>query len=99
MDNASVHHESQDRIIEAYRRRNVWIHWLPPYSPDFNPIEESFGDMKAYIRRTYRKELGKYSDYREYIEWVVRKVGTGDAAARRARGHFRNTGIHGIPGN
>ena len=99
MDNASVHHEAQDRIIEACRRRNVWIRWLPPYSPDFNPIEESFSDLKAYIRRTYRREHGKHGDYREYIEWVVRKVGTGAAAARRARGHFRNAGIHGVPGN
>jgi hypothetical protein len=38
--------------------------------------------MKAYICRMYRKEYGKYGDYREYIEWVVRKVGTGTAIAR-----------------
>jgi len=25
--------------------------YLPPYSPDFNPIEECFSFMKAYIRR------------------------------------------------
>jgi transposase len=49
MDNASVHHSNQDRIIETARRRGVWIRFLPPYSPDFNPIEESFGDLKAYI--------------------------------------------------
>jgi hypothetical protein len=55
--------------------------------------------MKSYIRRTYRKEHGKHSDYREYIEWVVRKVGTGAAAARRAQGHFRNAGIHRVLDN
>jgi len=99
MDNTLVHYESQDRIIEACRRRNVWIRWLPPYSPDFNLIEESFGDMKSYICRTYCKEYGKYSDYREYIEWVVREVGTSAAAARRVRGHFRNAGIYRVPDN
>jgi hypothetical protein len=25
--------------------------YLPPYSPDFNPIEEGFSSMKAWIRR------------------------------------------------
>jgi hypothetical protein len=25
--------------------------YLPPYSPDFNPIEEGFSAMKAWIRR------------------------------------------------
>jgi hypothetical protein len=24
---------------------------LPPYSPDFNPIEEAFSQIKAFIRR------------------------------------------------
>ena len=25
--------------------------YLPPYSPDFNPIEEGFSAMKAWVRR------------------------------------------------
>ncbi|THU93490.1 hypothetical protein K435DRAFT_670178 [Dendrothele bispora CBS 962.96] len=25
--------------------------YLPPYSPDLNPIEESFSTWKAYLRR------------------------------------------------
>ena len=25
--------------------------YLPPYSPDFNPIEEGFSAMKAWLRR------------------------------------------------
>jgi hypothetical protein len=55
--------------------------------------------MKAYIRRTYRKEYGKHSDYREYIKSVIRKVSTGAAIARRAQGYFRNAGIYGVLGN
>lgn len=31
------------------------LFYLPPYSPDFNPIEEAFSAMKAWIRQ--------YSDY------------------------------------
>jgi transposase len=93
MDNALVHHYSETRIIEACRRRNVWIRWLPPYSPDFHLVEESFGDLKAYIRRTYRREKGKFETYRDYLEWVIRECGTGLDAARKARAHFRNAYI------
>jgi len=25
--------------------------YLPPYSPDFNPIEEAFSAIKAFLRR------------------------------------------------
>jgi transposase len=43
LDNASVHHSNKASILEVARRRGVLIRFLPPYSPDFNPIEESFG--------------------------------------------------------
>jgi hypothetical protein len=29
----------------------VRVEYLPPYSPDFNPIEEAFSKIKAFIRR------------------------------------------------
>jgi transposase len=29
----------------------IRIEYLPPYSPDFNPIEEAFSKIKAFIRR------------------------------------------------
>jgi hypothetical protein len=28
------------------------VMYLPPYSPDFNPIELAFSSIKAYVRRT-----------------------------------------------
>jgi hypothetical protein len=30
---------------------DVRIEFLPPYSPDLNPIEEAFSKVKAFIRR------------------------------------------------
>ena len=29
----------------------IKLEYLPPYSPDFNPIEEAFAELKACIRR------------------------------------------------
>jgi len=44
MDNAPVHNKKQLRSI--LKRYGHVLLPLPPYSPDFNPIEGSFGGMK-----------------------------------------------------
>jgi transposase len=31
----------------------VKLLYLPPYLPDFNPIEEFFAKLKAYIKKTW----------------------------------------------
>jgi transposase len=49
MDNARIHHG--DEILELADRYGVRIEYLPPYSPDLNPIEEAFSQIKAFIRR------------------------------------------------
>lgn len=52
LDNCATHHSRALReIVEAANRKLIF---LPPYSPDFNPIEESFSCLKAYLRRHYR---------------------------------------------
>jgi transposase len=49
MDNVSFH--KSKRILELITKTNNKILFIPPYSPDFNPIEEVFAEMKAFIRR------------------------------------------------
>ena len=48
MDNESIHHI--DNVVETFQQLGVLIHFLPPYSPDFNPIEESFSKLKSVMR-------------------------------------------------
>eukprot|EP00732_Lithocolla_globosa_P001273 Lithocolla_globosa_v1_NODE_605_length_3613_cov_11.564362.p2 type:complete len:303 gc:universal NODE_605_length_3613_cov_11.564362:2613-3521(+) len=49
LDNASIHHVAEVRsIIETY---GALIVYLPPYSPELNPIEEVFSCVKAWLRR------------------------------------------------
>jgi hypothetical protein len=48
MDNARIHHG--DEILELADRYGVRIEYLPPYSPDLNPIEEAFSKIKSFIR-------------------------------------------------
>jgi transposase len=48
MDNLSSHKSS--RIRELIERRGCELLYLPPYSPDLNPIEEAFAKLKALLR-------------------------------------------------
>jgi hypothetical protein len=49
MDNACIHHG--DEILELADQYGVRIEYLPPYSPDQNPIEEAFSQIKSFIWR------------------------------------------------
>jgi transposase len=49
MDNASFHHT--DGILQMCEDAGVILLYLPPYSPDLNPIEEFFAELKAFIKR------------------------------------------------
>jgi transposase len=35
---------------KAIKARGAWILFLPPYSPDLNPIEMAFAKLKAHLR-------------------------------------------------
>ena len=48
MDNCSIHpiHE----VTELIQQTGALVHWLPPYSPDYNPIEEAFSKAKSMMK-------------------------------------------------
>ena len=49
MDNPSSHKGS--RVRELIEEKGCELLYLPPYSPDLNPIEEVFAKLKALLRR------------------------------------------------
>ncbi len=49
MDNLAAHKNSSAR--EAIERCGAIIEFLPPYSPDLNPIEKLWAKVKEWIRR------------------------------------------------
>ena len=55
MDNASFH--KSPRIAEAFEQAGVRLLFLPPYSPDLNPIEQFWSELKAKIRRLCRDPI------------------------------------------
>ena len=48
MDNLPAHKAAG--IREAIEATGAKLHYLPPYSPDFNPIENAFSKLKALLR-------------------------------------------------
>ena len=49
MDNATFHKRSD--IINAINAKGHIVEWLPPYSPDLNPIEKKWAQKKAQRRQ------------------------------------------------
>ena len=60
MDNLSSHKGPDVRAaIEAAGGRLLY---LPPYSPDFNPIENAFAKLKALLRKAAERTVGALWD-------------------------------------
>ncbi len=49
LDNLPAHKVAAARA--AIRERGAWLLFLPPYSPDLNPIEMAFSKLKAHMKR------------------------------------------------
>ncbi len=49
MDNCRIH--KCPKILDMIMVRGMWYKFLPPYSPDFSPIELAFSAIKAHIHR------------------------------------------------
>jgi len=89
MDNASIHRDPE--IEAAFARVGVKLIYLSPYSPDKNPIEEFFAELKAFIRKHWMVfEANPEYEFKTFLEWCVDEVGGRQASAR---GHFRNAGV------
>jgi transposase len=58
-------------LAAIYKEAGVRLEYLPLYLPDYNPIEESFSTLKAWIRRN-RKLIPAFKSFFEgYIYLVV----------------------------
>ena len=49
MDNMRSHHVK--KVAEVLRKANIDFLYLPPYSPDFNPIEKMCSKIKSFLRK------------------------------------------------
>ncbi len=55
LDNLSTHKiQNVSRLLSA---QGVGVRYLPPYSPDLNPIELAFAKLKAHLRQAAARTL------------------------------------------
>ena len=60
LDNLTVHkHPTIRAVIEA---AGAQLRFLPPYSPDFNPIEQAFAKLKAFLRAARPRTFDQVCD-------------------------------------
>jgi transposase len=52
LDNCRIHHSDEVRHLVEEEALCKLV-FLPPYSPDYNPIEQAFSAIKAYLRRHF----------------------------------------------
>jgi transposase len=81
MDNLAAHKvDGVRQMIEARRAKLVY---LPPYSPDLNPIEQYFAKLKALLRKAKERT----------IETLWRRIGKLlDLAPIECANYLRNAG-------
>jgi len=86
MDNPSAH--KGQKVRELIEERGCELLYLPPYSPDYNPIEQAFSKMKALMRksgaRTREALIGAMGDALSAI------------TARDASGYFGHCGYRAL---
>jgi transposase len=82
MDNLSVH--KGERVRKLIEHRGCELLYLPPYSPDLNPIEEAFSKVKHILRKLSAR--GKEA----LIEAIGRALGT--VSTEDVRGFFAHCG-------
>ena len=85
MDNDSFHYS--DKISTMCKEAGVKLICLPLYSPDLNPIEEFFGELKAFIKKHNKLYLEDSWDFKSYLKWCVDEVGSN---IKHMRNHFWN---------
>jgi transposase len=90
IDNTSIHHTK--RIKQMCRAAGVKLVYLLPYLPDFNPIEEFFAELKAFIKLSWHNyEEHPRQGFDTFLEWCIDVVSERKESARR---HFRHAGIN-----
>ena len=68
MDNAAFHKSLRTQeLVESSKCRLLY---LPPYSPDFNPIEQKWG----HVKNSVKKIRDSYEDFNECLERVLLRL-------------------------
>jgi transposase len=60
MDNLAAH--KVQGVRQAIEAKGAQLRYLPPYSPDLNPIENAFAKLKALLRKAAERTIEAYGE-------------------------------------
>ena len=60
LDNVAFH--KSKKAEQLVRERGAWLLFLPPYSPDLNPIEMAYSKLKSLLRKHAARTFDAISD-------------------------------------
>ena len=88
VDNAPIHHSELARILKQWlSQQGIDVVFTPKYSPDMNPIEGCFSQIKSILRRpSYGNIL--HSNLHAAIYSATKMITSSDMHA-----YFRHTGF------
>lgn len=87
MDNVSIH--CGEEITQLIEHEGHIVRFLPPYSPDYNPIELTFSVLKAWMKRNWIFLRQTCTSYGEFLELAIQESRC-DRFARRQFKHAAN---------
>ena len=60
LDNVAFH--KSKRAQKLVREKGAWMLFLPPYSPDLNPIEMAYSKLKTLLRKRAARSFDEICD-------------------------------------
>ena len=85
LDNLSIHINAEVREIVESHGCLLWF--LPPYSPDYNPIELTFSILKAWMKRNFRRLRSEFHDFGGFLAYAIEHSGCDKHAVK----HFKHS--------
>lgn len=85
MDNLPCH--KQSGVVQAIEAVGADVFYLPPYSPDLNPIENAFSKLKTRLRQSAERT----------VENLCKRIGTliNTFTPQECKNYFQNCGYWG----
>jgi transposase len=82
LDNLGSH--KSERVRDMIAAKGAWLLFLPPYSPDLNPIELMFAKLKALLRKLAARSVESlWNGLGDLLDCIT---------ADECRGYFRHAG-------
>lgn len=86
MDNCSTHVSA--RVEQVITEAGFQLKYLPPYSPDYNPIELTFSVLKAWVKRWYHRLWPMFrGDFGAFLLHAIQR----SKCDRFGQEHFRHS--------